>query len=50
MSAEAKEMHEQKWNLMLQLKYKVSGRRQRGAECPWIFLHDIEYLWYRCSR
>jgi len=44
MSAEAKEIHEQKWNLMLELKYTVHERRQRGAVPPWIFIHGTEYL------
>jgi len=30
MSAEAKEIHEQKFNLMLELKYTVHGHRQWG--------------------
>jgi len=31
MSAEAKEIHEQKWNLMLKLKYTVHGVPHRMA-------------------
>jgi len=35
MSAEAKEIHEQKWNLMLELKYTVHGHGQQGGKpCP----------------
>jgi len=34
MSAEAKEMHKQKSNLMLELKYTIHGRRQRGQGAP----------------
>jgi len=48
MLAEAKEIHEQKWNLMLELKYTAHGHRQQGAGRegvpPWIFIRGTEYL------
>jgi len=46
MSDEAKEIHEQKWNLKLELKYTVHGRPQRGAggRAPLYF-----HTWYRMS-
>jgi len=49
MSAEAKEIHEQKWNLMLELKYTVYGRpprREGGGRgvSPLDF-----HTWYRIS-
>jgi len=41
MNVEAKEIHEQKLNLMLELKHTVHGCRQRGRESwpHWIFIH-----------
>jgi len=47
MSAEAKEIHKQKWNLMLEIKHTVHGLPQRGASgpcTPLIFIHGTEYL------
>jgi len=51
MSAEAKEMHEKKLDLMLELKYTVHGRRQReaGGPCPPEFLYMVQNK-YRYSR
>jgi len=47
MSAEAKEIHEQRLNLMLELIYMVHGRRQRGGGGrvpPLIFIHDTDIV------